>query len=197
MAVERIPGEKLYIDWVGDQPELLTDLETGEIQKVHLFVTAMGLSSYLYAEAFLDEKLQSFSTGTVHALQFYEGIPKYLVPDNLKATVTKHTRDELILQSAYSDLEDFYDTIVLPPPPRKPKGTPTVENHMRYLETHLVEKLKDKIYIYLEELNADIQKIVVALNSRKLQKLFKLRCIYKVRQTVYETTARRMIHDMR
>jgi len=37
------------------------------------------------------------------------------------------------LQSAYSDLEDFYDTIILPPPPRKP----TVENHVRYLETHL------------------------------------------------------------
>ena len=159
----------MYIDWVGDQPELLTDPETGEIQKVHLFVTTMGLSSYIYAEAFLDEKLQSFSTGTVHALQFYEGIPKYLVPDNLKAAVTKHTKDELILQSAYSDLEDFYDTIVLPPPPRKPKGKPTVENHVRYLETHLVEKLKENIYISLEELNADIQKIVATLNSRKFQ----------------------------
>lgn len=169
MAVEHVPGEKMYIDWVGDQPELLTDPETGEIQKVHLFVTTMGLSSYIYAEAFLDEKLQSFSTGTVHALQFYEGIPKYLVPDNLKAAVTKHTKDELILQSAYSDLEDFYDTIVLPPPPRKLKGKPTVENHVRYLETHLVEKLKEKIYTSLEELNADIQKIVEVLNSRKFQ----------------------------
>ena len=38
MAVERIPGEKLYIDWVGDQPELLVDPETGEIQKVYLFI---------------------------------------------------------------------------------------------------------------------------------------------------------------
>ena len=39
MAVERIPGEKMYIDWVGDKPELLTDPETGEIQKVHIFAT--------------------------------------------------------------------------------------------------------------------------------------------------------------
>ena len=43
---------------------------------------------------------------------------------NLKTAVIKHTKDELILQTAYSDLEDFYDTIVLPPPPRKPKGPP-------------------------------------------------------------------------
>ena len=169
MAVERVPGEKMYIDWVGDQPELLTDPETGELHKVHLFVTTLGLSNLIYAEVFPDEKLQSFISGTVHALQFYGGIPKYLVPDNLKAAVTKHSKDELILQSAYSDLEDFYDTIVLPPPPRKPKGKPTVENHVRYLETHLVEKLKEKIYISLEELNSDVQKIVVDLNSRKLQ----------------------------
>lgn len=31
MAVNRKPGEKMYIDWVGDQPELLTDVTTGEI----------------------------------------------------------------------------------------------------------------------------------------------------------------------
>lgn len=30
MAVERVPGEKLYIDWIGDKPALLTDTETGE-----------------------------------------------------------------------------------------------------------------------------------------------------------------------
>ncbi len=31
------PGEKMYIDWVGDQPELLTDTETGEIKKSPYF----------------------------------------------------------------------------------------------------------------------------------------------------------------
>jgi len=103
MPVERVPGEKMYIDWVGDQPELLVDLETGEALKVHIFVTTLGVSSLIYAEAFLNEKLGSFVAGTVHALEFYEGILKYLVPDNLKAAVTKHTRDELILQTAYSD----------------------------------------------------------------------------------------------
>ena len=33
MPVERIPGEKMFIDWVGDQPELLLDTATGELQK--------------------------------------------------------------------------------------------------------------------------------------------------------------------
>ena len=169
MAVGRVPGEKMYIDWVGDQPELLTDRETGELRKVHIFTTTLGLSSLIYAEAFPNEKLPCFIEGTVHALSFYEGVPKYLVPDNLKTAVIKHTRDELVLQSAYSDLEDFYDTIALPPPPRKPKGKPTVENHVRYLEAHLIEKLREKTYISLEDLNAEVTKIVAVLNSRRFQ----------------------------
>ena len=169
MAVERIPGEKMYIDWVGDQPYLLTKPETGEMIKVHIFTTTLGLSSLIYAEAFLDEKLNSFITGTVNAIHSYEGVAKYLVPDNLKTAVIKHTKDELILQSAYSDLEDFYNTIVLPPPARKPKGKATVENHVRYLETHLDEKLRENTYTSLGELNAAIRKRVAVLNSRKFQ----------------------------
>ena len=35
MAVERVPGEKVFIDWVGDQLELIYDPETGEVQKAH------------------------------------------------------------------------------------------------------------------------------------------------------------------
>lgn len=69
----------------------------------------------------------------------------------------------------FSDLEDFYDTIVLPLPPRNPKGKPTVEKHVQYLETHLVEKLKEKIFTSLDELNEETQKIVATLNSRNFQ----------------------------
>ena len=169
MAVNRIPGEKMYIDWIGDQPELLTDTETGEINKVHIFATTLGVSSLIYAEAFPNEKLPCFIEGCAHAVSFYGAVTKYFVPDNLRTAVTKHTKDELILQSTFADLEDFYETIVLPPPARKPKGKPTVENHVRYLETHLVEKLKEKIYVSFEDLNADIKKIVAVLNKRSFQ----------------------------
>lgn len=50
MPVERIPGERVYIDWVGDKPELVVDPETGEIFKVHVFVTTVGVSSCIYSD---------------------------------------------------------------------------------------------------------------------------------------------------
>ena len=169
MAVERMPGEKVYIDWVGDQPELLVDSTTGEVKKIHFFVTTVGVSSLIYAEAFEDEKLPNFIAGTVHALEYYGAVPKYLVPDNLRTAITKHTKDELILNSAYQDLESFYDVIVLPPPPRKPTGKATVEKHVQYLETHLLEELKEKIYFSLEEINRDVKEKIAEINNRKLK----------------------------
>lgn len=169
MAVERIPGERVYIDWVGDQPELLVDSQTGELRKVHIFVTTAGISSMLYAEAFPDEKLPRFVAGTVHALDHYGAIPKYLVPDKLRTEVTKHTKDELILNTAYQDLEQFYEVVILPPPARKPKGKATVEKGVQWLETHLLEDLKERVYYSLEELNQTIYRIVANLNDRKIQ----------------------------
>ena len=94
MAVERVPGERMYIDWVGDKPAILMDPQTGEITEVCVFVTTIGISSYVYAEVFVDEKTPAFVQGTVNALQFYGAVPKYLVPDNCKTAVTKHTKDE-------------------------------------------------------------------------------------------------------
>lgn len=170
MPVERIPGEKMFIDWVGDQPELLTDPSSGEIRKVHIFSTTLGFSSCVYAEAFPNETTPCFISGVVHALDFYQAVPKYLVPDNLKTAITKNTRDELILNSVFSDLEDFYETIVLPPPPRKPKGKAPVENHVRFLETHLVEKLKGNIYTSMESLNEEIRKTIVDINHQSFRK---------------------------
>lgn len=165
MAVERKPGEKVYIDWVGDKPEILIDRDTGEVKAVHVFVTTIGVSSYIYAEVFIDEKLPSFIAGTVHALQFYGGVPKFLVPDNVKTAVKKHDNDQLILNSVYQDLERFYDTIVLPPPPYKPKGKSTVEGTIKFLETHLIEELKKNIYYSIEDINARVKQIIAEINS--------------------------------
>ena len=165
MAVSRVPGEKVYIDWIGDQPKILVNRDTGELLPVHIFVTTVGVSSCIYAEAFADEKQTSFTSGTVHALEYYQAVPRYLVPDNCKTAVTKHTKDELLINSSYQDLENFYDVVILPPPSRKPKGKATVEKYVNYLETWLLERLKEHVYPDLKAVNRYIKEIIAAINA--------------------------------
>ena len=94
-------------------------------------------------------------------------MPKYLVPDNLKTAITKHTKDELVINSVYQDLENFYDVVILPPPPRKPKGKPTVEKYVQFLETHLLEDLKEKVYYSIEDINRDVRQKIADINNEK------------------------------
>nr|WP_288830487.1 hypothetical protein [uncultured Clostridium sp.] len=104
MVVEWIPGEKIYIDWIGDQPEILLNPETGVLSKVHIFVTTVGVSNLMYAEVFTNEKFPNFIAGTVHALAYYGAAPKYLVPDNLKAAIIPRTNYLLIRHTRISKI---------------------------------------------------------------------------------------------
>ncbi len=56
--------------------------------------------------------------------------------------------------------------IILPPQPRKPKGKPTVEKFVQYLETHLIEELKEHVYTSISAINTATKEIIAALNSR-------------------------------
>lgn len=57
MIVHREPGEIMYIDWVGDfLPLVRRDPLSDRIEKVHILVTTLGVSSLLFAKAFPDEK---------------------------------------------------------------------------------------------------------------------------------------------
>lgn len=170
MPVERVPGERLFIDWVGDKPECLLDRATGELKPAHVFATTMGFSSRLYAEAFADEGSASFVAGTVHALEFYGALPKYLVPDNCKTAVRRHTKDELVLSTAYADLEEFYGVVVLPPPPRKPKGKPSVENHVLAVERWVLPRVRGRAFATLTELNGVISEAVSEINAAPFQR---------------------------
>ena len=53
MVQEREPGEKLFVDWMGDTLECVLDSETGKLVKAHFFAAAIGDSvscSYCVSE---------------------------------------------------------------------------------------------------------------------------------------------------
>lgn len=166
MVVERIPGEIVYIDWIGDTLDLVLTETNGVLRTAHFFVTTVGVSSYCFAMAFPDEKAESFLQGTIEALHFYKKAPKILKPDNTKAASIKNTKDSLILNKIYEDLQDYYGVVIVPAPPLKPKAKSTVENHVRWLETHLLEKLRGRWFDSFTSLNNEILSIIDELNQR-------------------------------
>jgi transposase len=56
MRQTHVAGDKLFVDWAGGTVPII-DPMTGEVHEAHLFVAALGASSYTYAEARWSETL--------------------------------------------------------------------------------------------------------------------------------------------
>ena len=61
----------------------VTDPQTGEIKKASVFVAILAASNYIYAEAQLSEKQCNWNNAHVRALEYFGGVVKIVVPDNL------------------------------------------------------------------------------------------------------------------
>src|SRR5437660_2471951 len=120
MRQEHPGGERVFVDFCGDTVPV-TDPETGEVYEAQIFVAVLGASGYLYAEAVRRQDLESWLGLHVRALEFFGGVTRVLVPDNLKAGVTKACWYEPELNPSYLELARYYGTVILPTRPRHPR----------------------------------------------------------------------------
>ncbi len=170
MARERLPGRELFVDWMGDTLPCVIDSGTGEVYRAHFFVATLGDSSYPYVEAFPDEKLDKWLMAHVHAFEYIGGVPRVVVPDNLKDAITKPGYYDPKLNPAYWELAKHYNVAVIPARIRKPKDKGAVESSVGWLETWLLEWLRGKQFFSFEELNAAIRMRLGELVKRPFQK---------------------------
>src|SRR5258706_5829237 len=131
MRQTHVAGDKLFVDWAGDTAPVI-DPMTGEVHAAHLFVAALGASSYTYAEARWSETLPDWIGAHVNAFEFLGGVPKAAVPDNLKAGITKPSRYEPGVNRTYQDLADHYGFVVLPARIRRPRDKATPKQAARH-----------------------------------------------------------------
>ena len=82
MRISRKPGEAFEVDWAGITVDI-HDSVTGGITPAYLFVGVLSCSSFVYAELCRDMKSENFILCHVHAYEYFGGVTRLLVPDNL------------------------------------------------------------------------------------------------------------------
>jgi len=68
-----------------------------------IFVATLPASNYLYAEAQPSENQCNWNNGHVRALEYFGGVVKIVVPDNLKNRITKPNYYEPGVNLAYQE----------------------------------------------------------------------------------------------
>lgn len=163
-------GERTFVDYAG--PTIaIHDMQTDEVRKAQIFVGILGASNYTYAEAHWSQKLPNWIAAHVRMFEFFGGTPQIVVCDNLKSAVTKASRTEPVIHSAYQHLASHYNTVILPARPRQPKDKAKVENAVLIVERWILFRLRKRIFTSLADANDAIAALLQDLNDRPFQKL--------------------------
>lgn len=144
------PGDTMQVDWAGGTIPYYDSI-TGEEYKAYLFVAALPCSSYLYVEACTDMKQESWLMCHVHDYEYFGGVTRVLVPDNLKTGVTANTRYETQLNESYRELAEYYGTAIVPARVRKPQDKGLVEKSVGFSTTWITAALRERKFFSFAE----------------------------------------------
>ncbi|WP_460020130.1 IS21 family transposase [Magnetospira thiophila] len=100
------------------------------------------------------------------AFSFFGGVPKQIVPDNLKSGVIKSCIYDPEVNRTYADLANHYGTAVIPARPYKPRDKAKVEVGVQVVERWVLARLRNRRFFSLAELNQAIREQLEVLNRR-------------------------------
>jgi transposase len=135
IPVETAPGEIAQVDfgYAGKRYEP----PRGLLRKSWVFVMTLGFSRRMYCELCCDQKVETWIRLHVRAFEYFGGVPKVIVPDNLKAAVVRAAfgvDDDPVIHRTYRELARHYGFQVDPTPPRSPEKKGKVESSVRYVK---------------------------------------------------------------
>ncbi|WP_395857952.1 hypothetical protein [Cystobacter fuscus] len=107
MRQEHRAGEKSFVGFSGDGVQVV-DAVTGEVREAKLFVAVLGASKLTYVEPVFSEDMATWVGCHVRAFTYFGGVTELVVPDNLKAGVTRAHRYEPDTNPTYADLARHY-----------------------------------------------------------------------------------------
>jgi transposase len=166
--IEHTGGEQMQVDYAGLKIPV-TDPETGEISQASVFVAILPASNYIYAEAQSSENQCNWNNGHVRALEYFGGVPKIVVPDNLKTGITKPNYYEPGVNLAYQELAEYYQFAVLPARIKKPRDKGSGENGVQNVERWVIAPLRNRKFFSVHEVNQAFIEKLDRLNNKVMQ----------------------------
>lgn len=157
-------GDKLYIDYTGKKLYYI-DRSTGEQIGVEVFVAILPCSGYTYVEASPSQCRHDFIDSMNNCLNHLGGVPKSLVPDNLKSAVTKASKYEPILNKTFAGFALHYQCSINPTRSYSPQDKALVEHAVKLVYQRIFYPLNKQTFFSLQALNAALSKLLKQYND--------------------------------
>jgi hypothetical protein len=129
------PGEEGQVDfgYVG----MMKD-EVGNLRRTYAFVMTLSHSRHRYVEFSTSQNAMTWAQLHINAFEFFKGVPKCVLLDNLKAGVIKADIYDPVLNGTYAELSRFYGFVIDPAKVRKPEHKGKIERSIRIVKEQLI-----------------------------------------------------------
>jgi transposase len=117
---------------------LITDRKTGNAFKTWIFVMTLAWSRHQYAEFVVNQSIETWLACHRHGFEWFNGVPRKVRIDNLKAAITKACYYEPTVQRSYADLALGYSFVIDPCPVEDPQKKGRVESGVKYVKNNFV-----------------------------------------------------------
>jgi len=164
------PGEKLFVDFAGRAVEV-KNRDGGASLFAQIFVAVLGYSNKTYLRAVATQGTADWIQCHIQCFKALEGVPEWVVSDNLKAAVLRREQGRIILNPAYRECLQHYDTALQPAAPRKPKHKAKAEVGVQIAQRWVLFALRDRVFFSLGELNQELEKLSAVMNERPFKKM--------------------------
>lgn len=136
IRVETQPGDVAQVDF--GYAGKLFDPDSGKVRKAWVFVMVLGYSRHIFAKLVFDQSVRTWLDLHVDAFAFLGGVPRTVVPDNLKAAIVRAAfgaadRHEVGVQRSYRELARHYGFKIDPTPTYAPQKKGKVEAAVKYV----------------------------------------------------------------
>jgi len=163
-------GEKIFVDYAGMKMPWINSV-TGEILEAEIFVGALGASQRTFVEASATQNLSDWIESHIHMFEEFGGVSEIVVPDNLKAGVTKAHIYDPDINTNYQHFSEHYGFAIVPARVREPKDKAKVENAVGCVEKQILAPLRNITFTSIGEINAAIKSRVAVFNTQSFQKM--------------------------
>src|SRR3954462_7829840 len=136
-----------------------------------IFVAVLGASNLTYAEATWTQTLPDWIGAHVRLFRFLDGVPRLVVPDNLKSGIHKASFYDPEINRSSGMMAAHYGVGILPARPRKPRDKAKVEVGVRFAQTYILGRLRHQAFFSLAECNAAIATAVECINAHMMRRL--------------------------
>lgn len=125
------PGEVAQVDF--GRMGMVFDPETGKQRVLHALVVTLVFSRHQYVYLTHRQDLDALICGMEEAWEFFGGVTRRLVLDNMKAAVVKADRYEPVFNRTFQEYSQHRGFIIDPAPVRHPEAKGCVENQVKYV----------------------------------------------------------------